>query len=141
MCGICLEELTAGSEIGELDSCNHRQGGSALACELLLDMCALVGSRAPTPVPLALPGRLCYPCVSRWAEIESRCPFCKLRFTWLRRKQLAGREELAGADPNAPLPGRYLDSKQVEERNQVRGEMGIRGCREGLEMEGGRKWH
>jgi len=27
----------------------------------------------------------CYPCIAKWAEIESRCPFCKLRFTCITR--------------------------------------------------------
>ncbi|GAB4823508.1 hypothetical protein N2152v2_010554 [Parachlorella kessleri] len=60
----------------------------------------------------------CFPCISRWAEIESKCPFCKLRFSQLRHKRLAGREDLAHADPSGPLPGTYLDVQQVPERNQ-----------------------
>eukprot|EP00887_Chlorella_sp_A99_P007944 scaffold12.g7944.t1 len=65
--------------------------------------------------------KFCFPCISRWAEIESRCPFCKERFARLRRKQLfPGAEAVAAADPNAELPGIYLDDGlAVPERNQA----------------------
>lgn len=73
----------------------------------------------PHSAPDVAPTRFCFPCISRWAEVENSCPFCKTRFSWLRRKRLAGRAALLAADPNAPLPGQYLESKAVEERNQV----------------------
>ncbi len=69
------------------------------------------------------PRRFCFPCISKWAQIENSCPFCKQRFEQLRRKRLAPRSVLlagGGLDPNSQLPGTYVDCQQVEERNQVR---------------------
>ncbi|KAL4423312.1 hypothetical protein ABPG77_006107 [Micractinium sp. CCAP 211/92] len=67
---------------------------------------------------LECPHRFCYPCIAKWAEIENSCPFCKKRFARLRRKRLAPRAALAGLDASAELPGVYLDTQQVEQRNQ-----------------------
>lgn len=64
--------------------------------------------------PAALPAG-----ITKWAEIENSCPFCKQRFARLRRKRLAPRAALAGLDPSAELPGVYLDTQEVEQRNQV----------------------
>lgn len=66
--------------------------------------------------------RFCFPCISKWAEIENSCPFCKQRFAQLRRKRLAPRSVLlagGGLDPAGELPGTYVDCQQVEERNQA----------------------
>lgn len=81
--------LESGADLGELDACRHR---------------------------------FCFPCISKWAAIENSCPFCKQRFARLRRKRLAPRDVLlagAGLDPTSELPGVYVDTQQVEERNQV----------------------
>ena len=64
--------------------------------------------------------RFCFPCITRWAEVENTCPFCKSRFSRLRRKRLAPKEALVGLDPLAELPGEYLDTQTVQQRNQVR---------------------
>ena len=76
------------------------------------------------PAPLSLPHpppcrRFCFPCISKWSEIENSCPFCKQRFQQLRRKRLAPRRALLGVDAAGELPGTYLDCQPVEERNQV----------------------
>jgi hypothetical protein len=88
----CSQEdlLESGADLGELDACRHR---------------------------------FCFPCISKWAAIENSCPFCKQRFARLRRKRLAPRDVLlagGGLDPASELPGVYVDTQQVEERNQVR---------------------
>lgn len=64
--------------------------------------------------------KFCWSCISRWAEIETTCPFCKARFSQLRRKQLApGAEAIAKSNPNSELPGIYIDTLQtLPERNQ-----------------------
>ena len=53
-------------------------------------------------------------------HLKVGCPFCKLRFGRLRRKQLPPRAALLGCDTGGELPGIYLESQAVEERNQVR---------------------
>lgn len=71
---------------------------------------------APAPPP---PCSFCYPCIAEWAGIENSCPFCKQRFTQLRRKQLPPKAALLGLRAAGELPGTYLDCQPVEERNQV----------------------
>lgn len=63
--------------------------------------------------------RFCFPCISKWAEIENSCPFCKQRFAQLRRKRLPPARALVGLDASGELPGTYVDCTAVEERNQV----------------------
>lgn len=67
--------------------------------------------------------RYCYPCISKWAEIESKCPFCKLRFSKIVRKLLASPNKLAAATGDedrlqAALPGTVLETEFIPERNQ-----------------------
>lgn len=62
--------------------------------------------------------RFCYPCISKWASIESKCPFCKLRFTRIVRKLLDSPSKRSALDPSAQLPGQVLGSERVSERNQ-----------------------
>ena len=129
VCGVCLADLltdTGGKELGELDCCNHRWGGGGQGGRW----------RQPPPsccrclrcLPLSLPHlpprlpprhRFCFPCISKWSEIENSCPFCKQRFQQLRRKRLAPRRALLGVNTAGELPGTYLDCQPVEERNQV----------------------
>ena len=126
VCGVCLADLltdAGGKELGELDCCNHRWGGEGKG--------AAGGNRRPPAAvafPLSLPRvppclpprhRFCFPCISKWSQIENSCPFCKQRFQQLRRKQLAPRRALLGVDTAGELPGTYLDCQPVEERNQV----------------------
>lgn len=78
------------------------------------------GGRLSSPQLLPRCCRFHHTCISRWAEIESKCPFCKERFATLRRKQLApGAAAVARSNPNTELPGVYLDSLAVPERDQV----------------------
>ena len=86
---------------------------------------SLAGGSLHPPLPLLcslLCYRFCWPCISRWAEIETTCPFCKARFSQLRHKQLApGADAVARSNPNTELPGIYVDTLQaLPERNQVR---------------------
>ena len=162
VCGICLADLLSeqgGAELGELDSCAHRQanmwegqsvgtasdgarlglqvtapawgcirGPNASAAELA--GCCLLSVHTPHPSPhsssfLLLCPRFCYPCISKWAEIENSCPFCKQRFGQLRRKRLPPARALVGADAAGELPGTYMDCTTVEERNQASGCVGM----------------
>lgn len=75
----------------------------------------------------------CYPCIAKWSEIENSCPSCRARFGRLRRKRLPPRGALLGVDANGELPGTYLDSHAVEERNQVRGRCRLPSAGPGLE--------
>ncbi|KAK9846680.1 hypothetical protein WJX84_012113 [Apatococcus fuscideae] len=65
----------------------------------------------------------CYPCIVRWADIETRCPYCKARFQTISRKQLAPAAASAagstteGLGPQR-LPGAVLELLHVPERNQ-----------------------
>ncbi|KAK9829772.1 hypothetical protein WJX72_007809 [[Myrmecia] bisecta] len=71
----------------------------------------------------------CHPCITQWAEIETRCPFCKSRFTQIQRKRLdldaladAGDDALGEGDGDAVIrqrwPGTVLETTVVPERNQ-----------------------
>jgi hypothetical protein len=42
--------------------------------------------------------RFCWPCITQWSERETRCPFCKQRFTQISRKALY----LGDADARRP---------------------------------------
>lgn len=129
VCAICHEDLLTdqgGAELGELDCCSHRwaSGGGRLLL-LLLPSPPFLGHssfRHPSSATLAphVAGRrFCFPCISKWAEIENSCPSCRARFAALRRKRLPPRRALLGIDANGELPGTYLADQAVEERNQV----------------------
>lgn len=62
--------------------------------------------------------RFCYPCISKWSEIESKCPFCKVRFTRVTRKRLLSPSKAARTAPGQPLPGEVLQTDVIPERNQ-----------------------
>lgn len=58
--------------------------------------------------------RFCFPCIMQWSQIESRCPFCKARFTRLIHRRL-----LAAAQ-QAPDPGQaHLDGRVLEVRTKM----------------------
>lgn len=61
----------------------------------------------------------CFACISQWANIESRCPMCKLRFKTLRHKRLTSPRKRRRWFPGTPLPGKVLEEISVPERNQV----------------------
>ncbi|KIZ07729.1 Alternative oxidase 4 [Monoraphidium neglectum] len=62
--------------------------------------------------------RFCPPCITRWAETDTHCPACRVRFRVITRKQL----RLHGECPSqGKLPGEVLSVVHVEERNQVVG--------------------
>lgn len=86
-----------------------------VACLCLTGPCASTVLRLHASATLPAPPAG----ISKWAEIENSCPFCKQRFARLRRKRLAPRAALAGLDAAAQLPGVYLDTHEVEQRNQV----------------------
>jgi len=66
----------------------------------------------------------CFACIQHWAQIESRCPFCKSRFTTVSRKAL-DLEKLpdSGAESDDTVrqcfPGTVLEIVAIPERNQV----------------------
>ena len=66
----------------------------------------------------------CSACIQHWAQIESKCPFCKARFTSISRKVL-DLEKLPDSDAESDdtvrqrFPGTVLDTFAVPERNQV----------------------
>ncbi|CAL8466684.1 g6220 [Coccomyxa elongata] len=63
----------------------------------------------------------CFPCISKWAEIESRCPFCKARFTTLTHKLLGDTlrsEDEDTAAGGSGEQGKVLQVLHVPERNQ-----------------------
>ncbi|KAK9916458.1 hypothetical protein WJX75_002842 [Coccomyxa subellipsoidea] len=63
----------------------------------------------------------CFPCISRWAEIESRCPFCKARFTTITHKLLGKADPAAARQDQNDGQGsqdKILQVLPVPERNQ-----------------------
>ena len=82
-CGICHEDNV--TEIGELDSCDHR---------------------------------FCHSCIFKWSQIENKCPFCKVRFTYITKKLLSSPLRCATAMKQGPLPGVVVSREKVVERNQ-----------------------
>ncbi|KAL0039333.1 hypothetical protein WJX79_003775 [Trebouxia sp. C0005] len=66
----------------------------------------------------------CFACIQHWAEIESRCPFCKSRFTTISRKVLdLDKLPDSGAEFHDTVrqrfPGSVLETVAIPERNQV----------------------
>ena len=66
----------------------------------------------------------CYPCIVRWADIETRCPYCKARFQTISRKQLtraASSSDASSTEGLGPqrLQGEVLEVLHAPERNQV----------------------
>ncbi len=53
--------------------------------------------------------RFCFGCISEWAAVENRCPFCKVRFATIRRTCVAGTDDAT-----------VLETVSVPERDQVR---------------------
>jgi hypothetical protein len=105
-CSICLEPT---KEVGEIDCCQHRcapprvgvPGRNAVAaCRPLVRVrCrARPPKRAPHsrhPPPqnththtCIRMHRFCWPCITQWAERETRCPLCKGRFGSIKRKAI-----------------------------------------------------
>lgn len=113
-CGICHEESL--SEIGELDSCDH--GYTFVSVRTVLH------SQQSYPFELWICCSFCFACIQQWAQIESKCPFCKARFTSITRKAL-DLEKLPNSDGECDdtlkqkFPGTVLETTQVPERNQV----------------------
>ncbi|BDA41022.1 probable PHD and RING finger domain-containing protein 1 at N-terminal half [Coccomyxa sp. Obi] len=63
----------------------------------------------------------CFPCISKWAQIESRCPFCKARFTTLTHKLLGDTprsEDDDTATGGSGEQGKVLQVLHIPERNQ-----------------------
>ncbi|KDD72616.1 hypothetical protein H632_c3120p0, partial [Helicosporidium sp. ATCC 50920] len=89
-CGICHDDEF--EKQGEIDSCTH-------VCVLSMT-------------------RYCHPCITRWSEIENRCPMCKLRFTVVRLKKLVRDGGPLEPGPDGVLPGVVLESTSVVESNQ-----------------------
>jgi len=56
----------------------------------------------------------CFACISRWAAVESRCPFCKARFGLLTRVRLDEGEATKG-DGGAPAPAAGTKRPRAEE--------------------------
>ncbi|KAL0044597.1 hypothetical protein WJX82_002114 [Trebouxia sp. C0006] len=66
----------------------------------------------------------CFACIQHWAHIESRCPFCKSRFTTISRKVLdLDKLPDSGAESDDTVrqrfPGSVLETVAIPERNQV----------------------
>lgn len=69
----------------------------------------------------------CFPCISRWADSENRCPTCRETFGAISRKRLApdsGHEDLA---PGKRLKGEVLETLTVEDKRQAGGRK-VLGC-------------
>lgn len=62
--------------------------------------------------------RFCHECISKWSQIESKCPFCKVRFSWITRRLLTS--PLKGnVSPSGPLVGGTVVARtEVPERDQ-----------------------
>lgn len=66
----------------------------------------------------------CFACIQHWAQIESRCPFCKSRFITISRKAL-DLEKLPDSEAESDdtvrqrFPGTVLETVAIPERNQV----------------------
>ena len=61
--------------------------------------------------------RFCHECISKWSQIESKCPFCKVRFSCITRRQLTS--PLRGnVSPNGCLGGTVVARTEVPERDQ-----------------------
>ena len=99
----------------------HQQVGRRCAA----DCCRPRAGWRPAPLATAA-ARLAPPAAPPHASlplhslpaVENTCPFCKRRFSRLRRKLLASAEELAAAGPGGTLPGEYIGSHIIPERNQ-----------------------
>ena len=69
--------------------------------------------------------RFCFPCASKWAEIDNRCPACRESFTQITRKRLepeGGHGDTDGEEGGGPakkLRGNVLETCEVSERRQV----------------------
>lgn len=61
--------------------------------------------------------RFCYPCIAKWAEIESKCPFCKLRFKTLTRIRLDPPLK-EGLSVKGRLAGTVISKAEVPEKDQ-----------------------
>lgn len=61
--------------------------------------------------------RFCYPCIAKWSEIESKCPFCKLRFKTLSRIHLDTPLTSACA-AQGRLVGKVVSKTHVPEKDQ-----------------------
>lgn len=62
--------------------------------------------------------RFCFTCITKWAEIESKCPFCKVRFSLIAHKRLASPGKLQSAPLHGPLPGEVVSVENIPERDQ-----------------------
>lgn len=65
----------------------------------------------------------CFQCIQHWAQIESRCPFCKARFTTISRKELqvdkSPGDQQTDDIVRQRYPGTVVKTVQIPERNQV----------------------
>lgn len=61
--------------------------------------------------------RFCYPCISKWSEIETKCPFCKLRFRTLTRLRLDAPLE-GDCCAKGRLAGTVVSKVEVPEKDQ-----------------------
>ncbi|WVZ81570.1 hypothetical protein U9M48_028926 [Paspalum notatum var. saurae] len=78
----------------------------AQGAEKMCGICYIDGSRAIRGELDCCAHYFCFVCIMAWGRVESRCPFCKARFTTIRRP---------------PVPGRFPHQRivSVPERNQV----------------------
>ena len=61
--------------------------------------------------------RFCYQCIAKWSEIESKCPFCKLRFKTLTRLRLDSPVE-GDSCAKGRLAGTVVSKVEVPEKDQ-----------------------
>ena len=61
--------------------------------------------------------RFCYTCICKWSEIESKCPFCKVRFSVLKRIHLSSPLK-CDSTPKGRLVGTLVSETTVPERDQ-----------------------
>ena len=61
--------------------------------------------------------RFCYTCICKWSEIESKCPFCKVRFSVLKRIHLSSPLK-CDSTPKDRLAGTLVSVTTVPERDQ-----------------------
>jgi len=91
-------------------------------------LCAVFAQKLPLLISelkyVSFTCSFCFACIQHWAQIESRCPFCKSRFTTISRKVLdLDKLPDSGAESDDTVrqrfPGSVLETVAIPERNQV----------------------
>ncbi len=91
-------------------------------------LCAVLAQKLPLLISelkyVSFTCSFCFACIQHWAQIESRCPFCKSRFTTVSRKVLdLDKLPDSGAESDDTVrqrfPGSVLETVAIPERNQV----------------------